>query len=1706
MQKFTAGDARDRIMSRANAMGAVEQSDSSAARDRVLARAAKLGEVSAASSGSQAVGAQAAAPKSEAQRRVDNLPNIHAFGAGEDKGAGKLLEKIYKTARSAVKGIGSSYANIGGSAVEGMGNLQETMQKGEYDKNIQQMKGNKAFYEQALKTGVNPRTGKNLTEDEKSRYYKILNTQYTDGKIAQMENVYKDATSGQKARTMEAANDAFAASDRMRASADKDIAAAKDGSGKVGRFLVDLGYTGTQILADTAANAIAPGAGVISMASRVYGDASAEARREGKTAGQQALSGLKSASIEMLTEKLFGGLAKAYGAGTADQVVEQIADKLTSSEAGKRAAVWLINSGGEGLEEVMSDVLNPVADRALGLDDGEGRILTADDVAQMGYDFLLGSAMGAIGGSGQLKSAIDARKAEKAALRGAQQQGDGQAATFDGQKQNAAERLTEPNAAGGKTAPTPAETPAQAQESSPVQGAGNGRQQVDAPLAPLGVSATQESSNSVPQINGEYKGIDELLGAAKRNRAPARNVVDVMRGMTQEDLDRFTAESEAGKYGLDAADNFFRVKPEEHIDNRESSTVGDRRMNAFQFDHPELHPFYVEAARQLQMDMQNVQRGGEVYSVADRDGDWRPRYLRTKRVASDAIVGLKDSDHLTYAQIDKALSDIIADRGQENYAAAKRVELVLDKMLSEGYTASDGAYAANPEYLQRKAKILGTQTGSEDVARADRERTWRQRLQQAEDGTFENQADTDIAEKWAQAARPEGWEQQYEGQEPPVRETYAPEEIPVTPGGDDGLGGADRGSLNSDFQNMQAESDRFHPVNRNAEERIRREQRRAPSEVPEVNPETRENITKTVSTILNAPITSPEMAPIIEQSVANGRFDYAKVTDQAALDTANRAIDALGGYQKAAASFNAKVELGQRVTKEDYALGVQSYNEAVSAGDTALALELAGNLADAAYTGAQVTQAVNLLNRLTPAGKLLTLRRYVDKLNRESAPKQQRRGNNLTADERRGMFVDEAYQMGVDEQLATDYLMAETDAARAEAWQAIIDDIASRVKPTVMEKWNYWRYTSMLTNPVTHIRNIVGNSVQGLMRRTKNAVGAALESAANVDAESRTKALLNRSEADRALRDFASELYEHEDKARAMGAGKYTDGTSAGIAREIENARKMFGEKHKVGEIVQKVGGKNSQLLDTEDVWFNKPAYVDSLAQAMKAKGITAEEARAGAKPELMERAREYAVQEAAKATYRDFNDFSNMISKLGHVKESDNPAQRIAGYAIDAVMPFRRTPANILVRGVADYSPVGLMRGVKQAVVDVKAGTKTASEAIDTISTGLTGTGILLLGALLAKNGLLHTSAGDDDKEEDFLKSIGYQDFALQIGDKSYTLDWLVPAAMPLFAGAAIMEGFADDKNAADAIWDGLTGISDVMLKTSMLSSLDSLLENAQYANNKPWYYLSSALINYLSQGIPTVGGKIANVLDDKVRKAFVPGSAGEVAGDLLYAGQNALRKVPGGRNALQPMVDVWGNEVSNGGLVDRLAASFVSPGFFSTVRHDAVTDEVRRLAEQVGSDVYPEKAKGSFTVNGKTVYLPGDQYTAYAKELGQTRHALLEEAISARGYKSMSDEEKAKMVSTMYEYANAKAKKSIVPEYPMTGDMAKYAAVEKAGVNPAAWYVFRHTADRDGSGGISKDEAQAALDRMGLTPREKAAVWPLINKTWGKKNPYKK
>ena len=56
-----------------------------------------------------------------------------------------------------------------------------------------------------------------------------------------------------------------------------------------------------------------------------------------------------------------------------------------------------------------------------------------------------------------------------------------------------------------------------------------------------------------------------------------------------------------------------------------------------------------------------------------------------------------------------------------------------------------------------------------------------------------------------------------------------------------------------------------------------------------------------------------------------------------------------------------------------------------------------------------------------------------------------------------------------------------------------------------------------------------------------------------------------------------------------------------------------------------------------------------ALPRFLKANGVTAEQFRSGSvDPDLLERARTHAIQEAQEATFRDDNAFSDMVSSIG--------------------------------------------------------------------------------------------------------------------------------------------------------------------------------------------------------------------------------------------------------------------------------------------------------------------------------------------------------------------------------------------------------------------------------------------------------------------------
>ncbi len=154
------------------------------------------------------------------------------------------------------------------------------------------------------------------------------------------------------------------------------------------------------------------------------------------------------------------------------------------------------------------------------------------------------------------------------------------------------------------------------------------------------------------------------------------------------------------------------VKSEQpFISDRTYEEVGNRKVKAFQYENPEVKPFYKEIAQELKADIANTIKGERV-PITDGDG-YVDSYTGVSRITSESVERIKDSlpNSPTYADIENALYRIINDNGQYNTALAKRIELVIDDMLTEGYTTFDGyKVPPNDDYIAVKNSIGGIET------------------------------------------------------------------------------------------------------------------------------------------------------------------------------------------------------------------------------------------------------------------------------------------------------------------------------------------------------------------------------------------------------------------------------------------------------------------------------------------------------------------------------------------------------------------------------------------------------------------------------------------------------------------------------------------------------------------------------------------------------------------------------------------------------------------------------------------------------------------------------------------------------------------------------------------------------------------------------------------------------------------------------------
>lgn len=739
-------------------------------------------------------------------------------------------------------------------------------------------------------------------------------------------------------------------------------------------------------------------------------------------------------------------------------------------------------------------------------------------------------------------------------------------------------------------------------------------------------------------------------------------------------------------------------------------------------------------------------------------------------------------------------------------------------------------------------------------------------------------------------------------------------------------------------------------------------------------------------------LTDAQVATIQSMTLDEGFGTYIPKSNASLREQAKRFIAAKGGVSSAQDKFVSDVDSGKLVSDLDITTGMQLLAEASQRNDFESVVDIVSSLCLAGTRSGRAVQAFTMLKELGGVGSYFYMQKLVDSIN-------QKYDNQIAK--------GKMNSLAIPQELVQPLLDAKTHAEVADAEAAVTRYIGANMPLTLAERLSNWRYFAMLANPVTHFRNMLGNTLMAGMRGAKNAVATGFEHMLVKDQAQRVHAVYSQANQTERLAVAEQSFLDH--KNDLVSGGKY------GFEQMARDAKRLA-----KSDLINALEQFNFNALEVEDLWFMRSAYIDAytqymIAQGIDAKSITKEQDTAAA---------QWASDEALRATFRDASKVANVINQLANTG--------VAGKIfVEGIMPFKKTPINIAKRGI-EYSPVGLIMGAVDLVRSAKSGDPAnVANSIDKLASGTVGSALWALGMLMAKLGVLRGNGEEQEGYEQFLSDTGEQTYSLNIGDVSINLASVAPATIPLFMGVALYDAARADADGSDwfsSALDSIFGIADPMMEMSFLSSINSALKT--YDENSIGGVLKNVGTSYVGQYLPTIGSKLAKAIDpiDRTTK-------GSSASPLGWADQKVrsyMAKIPGVENTLEPYVTVTGEtrtQNSFGAWALDFANQFIFPGKVTVKNRDAVDEALIDLYESTGNvQIFPTLPNKYFKISTQPRYdMTASEYTDYCISRGNASYAAIKALMSSARYARMSDEERAEAIGD----AITKAEATVSNEY---------------------------------------------------------------------------
>ena len=815
-------------------------------------------------------------------------------------------------------------------------------------------------------------------------------------------------------------------------------------------------------------------------------------------------------------------------------------------------------------------------------------------------------------------------------------------------------------------------------------------------------------------------------------------------------------------------------------------------------------------------------------------------------------------------------------------------------------------------------------------------------------------------------------------------------------------------------------------------------------------------IRKHYKSIIESSNTTKEAKSIAKKLM--GTDTYVPETNKSQLAQADTRINNSSPETELKSLMN-RATTGGKIEAVDIAVGERLIQYYSKIGDKANLQEAIQATAMAGTNAGRTVQALSMLNHQTPEGQATWIQRSVDKMNNELAKK---KGGTITKDSngnvkiinKQGKDITDKVQLfDLTPEMIEKVVDSKDKQTMYENIDSVYEELGNQVPKSTIEKIDSWRYFSMLANPRTHIRNMVGNVAMGKTQRIKDKLAGGIEgvvSKFNPEME-RTKTLMP---ANSKTKEFAKSDVLNPDVQSMMelNENKYNPQS------RLQNARRTF-----KSDIFEKSLGRlfdwNDKALEAEDALGLKSAYKKALSDYLTANKIDTDKITDA----QLSKARNYAVQQAKEATFHQANSIATAINQFSR-------KNKLTKGATDAVLPFVKTPMNVAKAGL-EYNPLGLLKTITSDTVKLRKGNISVNKYIDNLSKGLTGTGIAVLGYALADAGILKASGSDDDKKENYDEAIGKQSYSLQIGDKTYSLDWLAPVGIPLFTGAeafSLKQSKQDEKssistednketnkliNSLENWANGMANAISPMSEMSMISGLTSALTSYQQDSTQMiGSMLTNAGKSYVNQFVPTLLGQTAKTMD-KYERSTTSTKTGLLPKAIDQTKLQMMSKIPGLRQKLPTKTDIWGNELKQSpNIRERTFNNFINPATVKNIGNSKVDSEIDNLYNKSGNtNILPTKIDKTYTINGQKYRMTDEEYAKYQKQYGQTSYKLIENLINAKDYKNLSAEQKETAIENIYSYAKECGK-------------LNYAKTSKTEIKPSTLYTTMEDLKKNG------------------------------------------